>query len=74
VQEVIATIEEVTGATVSRRVGPRRAGDPPELVADPSRAQAALGWKATRSLRDIVQTAWQWEQKVRQRALGVVPV
>jgi UDP-glucose 4-epimerase len=55
-------------------VGPRRAGDPPELVADPSRAQAALGWKATRSLRDIVQTAWQWEQKVRQRALGVVPV
>jgi UDP-glucose-4-epimerase GalE len=65
VQEVIATIEEVTGAVVPRRMGPRRAGDPPELVADPSRAQAALGWRATRSLRDIVRTAWQWEQKIR---------
>jgi UDP-glucose-4-epimerase GalE len=66
VQEVIGTIEEVTGETVPRRMGPRRAGDPPELVADPSRAQTALGWKATRSLRDIVRTAWQWEQKVHE--------
>jgi UDP-glucose-4-epimerase GalE len=69
VKEVIATIEEVTGSTVPYRMGPRRAGDPPELVADPSRAQAALGWKATRSLRDIVNTAWQWEQKLRQHTV-----
>jgi UDP-glucose-4-epimerase GalE len=68
VNEVIAAIEEVTGATVPRRMGPRRPGDPPELVADPSRAQAALGWKATRSLRDIVHTAWKWEQKLRRQA------
>jgi len=68
VQEVITTIEEVTGAKVPRKIGPRRPGDPPELVADPSCAQAALGWKATRSLRDIVQTAWHWEQKVRQQS------
>jgi UDP-glucose-4-epimerase GalE len=72
VQEVIATIEEVTGASVPRRMGPRRPGDPPELVADPSRAQAALGWKATHSLRDIVRTAWQWEQKLRQHGQGVI--
>jgi UDP-glucose-4-epimerase GalE len=68
VKEVIATIEQVTGSAVPRRMGPRRPGDPPELVADPSRAQSALGWKATRSLRDIVQTAWQWEQKLRRHA------
>jgi UDP-glucose-4-epimerase GalE len=77
VQEVIATIEEVTGATVPRRIGPRRAGDPPALVADPSRAQTALGWKATRSLRDIVRTAWLWEQKLRQHgqtAVRMTPV
>jgi UDP-glucose-4-epimerase GalE len=74
VQEVIATIEAITGATVPRRVAPRRAGDPPELVADPSRAQASLGWKATRSLRDIVRTAWQWEQKLRTRGHGVARV
>jgi UDP-glucose-4-epimerase GalE len=67
VQEVIATIESVAGAKVPVRIGPRRAGDPPELVADPTRAENALGWKAARSLQDIVQTAWQWEQKLCRR-------
>lgn len=67
VQEVITTIEEVTGKLVPRRVAPRRPGDPPELVADPSRAQAELGWKAKRSLREMVQTAWQWEQNLQRR-------
>jgi UDP-glucose-4-epimerase GalE len=70
VKEVIATIEEVTGKKVPRRVSERRSGDPPELVADPARARAALGWKAKRSLHDIVQTAWQWEQTVHQRDLA----
>ena len=77
VQQVISTIEDVTGTRVPRRVGPRRVGDPPELVADPSLAQAALGWKATRSLDDIVRTAWLWEQKLRQRgksAIRMTPV
>ncbi len=67
VNEVITMIEEVTGSKVPRRVGPRRPGDPPTLVADPSRAQNALQWKATRSLREIVQTAWQWERGGRQK-------
>ncbi len=67
VKEVITMIEEITGSKVPRRVGPRRAGDPPILVADPSRAQNALQWKATRSLRQIVQTAWQWERGGRQK-------
>jgi UDP-glucose 4-epimerase len=70
VNEVIAMIEEVTGSKVPRRVGPRRAGDPPALVADPSRAQAALQWKATRSLREIVRTAWQWEQQGHKPVRG----
>jgi len=67
VKEILQTIEEVTGRKVPHRVAARRGGDPPELVADPSRAQTALRWKATRSLPDIVRTAWQWEQKARQR-------
>lgn len=73
VNEVIAMIEKLTGSKVPRRVAPRRAGDPPILVADPSRAGAALGWTARRSLREIVQTAWQWETKgvplVREKQL-----
>jgi UDP-glucose-4-epimerase GalE len=68
VNEVITVVEEVTGSKVPRRIVPRRPGDPPALVADPFRAQAELHWKATRSLRDIVQTAWQWEQGGRQQA------
>jgi UDP-glucose-4-epimerase GalE len=68
VNEVISMVEEVTGSKVPRRVAPRRAGDPPTLVADPARAQAALGWKAKRSLRDIVETAWRWEQGGRKKA------
>jgi UDP-glucose-4-epimerase GalE len=60
VKEVLTTIESVSGKQVPKRVGPRRAGDPPELVADPARAQQTLGWKATRSLQQIVETAWRW--------------
>jgi UDP-glucose 4-epimerase len=42
----------------------RRDGDPPLLVADPSRAKAALGWRPRRSDIDtIVATAWAWAQK-----------
>jgi UDP-glucose-4-epimerase GalE len=69
VKEILQTIEDVTRRKVPYRVAPRRAGDPPELVADPSQAQAALRWKATRSLREIVRTAWVWEEKARTRTL-----
>ena len=60
VQEVILEVERVTGRPVPRRMGPRRAGDPPMLVANPAKAQALLKWKATRGLHDVVATAWNW--------------
>ncbi|MBZ5705194.1 MAG: UDP-glucose 4-epimerase GalE [Acidobacteriia bacterium] len=60
VREVISTIERITGREVPKHMGPRRAGDPAELVADPSRAEKLLKWKATRSLEQIVSTAWDW--------------
>ena len=65
VLEVIQAAETVTGRTVNRKVGPRRAGDPPVLVADATRAQKALGWKAIRTLSDIVSSAWKWMQATR---------
>jgi UDP-glucose-4-epimerase GalE len=67
VKEVLNEVEQVTGRPVRRRIGPRRPGDPPELVADPHKAQALLRWKATRSLRDIVSTAWKWMQNQKAR-------
>lgn len=63
VKEVVAKVEHVTGHTVPTHIGPRRAGDPAELVADPSMAEKLLKWKARRSLEEIVATAWNWAKK-----------
>jgi UDP-glucose-4-epimerase GalE len=61
--EVMQAVESATGRPVRRKMGPRRAGDPPVLVADPSKAREILGWTATRNLAEIVSTAWKWMQK-----------
>ncbi len=63
VKEVVTAVEAGAGKPVRTRFGPRRAGDPPVLVADPSRAESVLGWKAERSLTEIVSTAWQWHKR-----------
>ncbi len=60
VKEVLATIEQVCGKKVPVRISPRRPGDPPVLVADPTKAKETLGWKAQYSLDEMVSTAWQW--------------
>jgi UDP-arabinose 4-epimerase len=62
VLEILKAVEKITGSKVNYVQGPRRPGDPPALVADPSRAQQLLKWVATRSLDDIVATAWKWMQ------------
>jgi len=63
VREVLGAVEAATGRAVPQRVGPRRAGDPPVLVADASRALAVLGWKpAHPDLEEIVASAWAWRQ------------
>ncbi|MDA1194388.1 MAG: UDP-glucose 4-epimerase GalE [Planctomycetota bacterium] len=49
VRQIIAAVGTAMGRDVPWVEGPRRAGDPPELVADPARARAALGWQPTRS-------------------------
>ncbi len=60
VLEVIQAAEKVVGRPVRRQVGPRRPGDPPVLVANPSLAEKTLGWKARYGLTEIVSTAWAW--------------
>jgi UDP-glucose 4-epimerase len=65
VREVISTIESFTGREVPKRTTARRPGDPPELVADPERAEKLLNWKAKRSLEQIVATAWRWAESRR---------
>ncbi|MBO0910609.1 MAG: UDP-glucose 4-epimerase GalE [Acidobacteria bacterium] len=74
VKEVISAVERITGGKARALVGPRRPGDPPELVADPALAQKLLQWKAKCSLDDIIRTAWTWAQKnsVPGQTAGIV--
>jgi UDP-glucose-4-epimerase GalE len=63
VLEVIHAVEAATGNPVRRKIGPRRPGDPPALIADPSKAKEVLGWTAQRNLTDIVNSAWNFMRK-----------
>lgn len=59
VREVIQEVQKRSGRTVQVREAPRRAGDPPVLVADATLAKTALGWTPQMSsLSVIVKTAW----------------
>ncbi len=63
VREVIDACREVTGHDIPEVIGSRRAGDPPELVADSRRAQCELAWTPKYTdIREIVRTAWKWHQ------------
>ena len=65
VDEVITSVNRVTGLTVPATKHPRRAGDPPALVADSSLAQKILNWKPLHSdVETIVRTAWVWRQQL----------
>ena len=64
VREVLDAAESVVGRPIPHVVGPRRAGDPPVLVASAGRAEAVLGWAATHStLEEMIQSAWLWRQR-----------
>jgi len=64
VREIIAAVGRATGRDVPQREAPRRAGDPPALVADPSLARSVLGWQAECSdLDTIIRTALAWEMR-----------
>jgi UDP-glucose 4-epimerase len=64
VREVMHAVEEVVGRKIPYVVGPRRSGDPAELVANSDRLQEVLGWKPKYTdIRDIVRTAWEFHRE-----------
>jgi UDP-glucose 4-epimerase len=64
VREVIDAVGKVSSKRVPFREGPRRAGDPPVLVADARQAGTVLGWKPQHSdLETIIRNAWKWHEK-----------
>jgi UDP-glucose-4-epimerase len=63
VREVLTVAESVTGRPIPYALGPRRAGDPPVLVARSTRAAEVLGWLPARpTLEAMVGSAWAWRQ------------
>jgi len=64
VKEVITVAESITGKAIAVKYAPRRAGDPPMLVASAEKIQRELGWKPKYpDVRSIIETAWKWLQK-----------
>ena len=63
VRQVLDAAEAVVGRPVPYTVGPRRAGDPPVLVASNTRAREVLAWTPRRStLAEMLGSAWAWRR------------
>ena len=64
VREIIDAARRVTGRELVVKEGPRRAGDPPRLFADPAKIGRELGWAARiTNLEEIIASAWRWFER-----------
>jgi UDP-glucose 4-epimerase len=64
VRQVITGLEKVTGHALPTRESPRRAGDPPTLISDPTRLKTELGWVPRHEdLDEIIRSAIAWERR-----------
>ena len=63
VLDVLNLAEQVSGRKVPYNIVGRRSGDPVSVYADPTLIRALLGWKATRDVRDIISSAWNWHER-----------
>lgn len=62
VKEVFETAKEVTHIDIPYEIVERREGDSKELVADPTKINAVLGWRAKYGLHEIIESAWEFEK------------
>jgi UDP-arabinose 4-epimerase len=63
VRDIADAVERAAGRPIARRFGPRRAGDPPALVASAHKAARLLDWRPQRSSIDaIIADAWRWHR------------
>jgi UDP-glucose 4-epimerase len=66
VLEAIKAFEEVSGEKLNFKVGPRRPGDVVAIYADNEYARKSLGWEIKYDLKEMMRTAWAWEQRVKE--------
>ena len=62
VLDMVNAFKRATGRDVPYKLAPRRPGDVAQCYADPERAQALLGWRATRGIEDMCRDAWRWQE------------
>lgn len=65
VLEAIKAFEKVSGVKLNYQLGPRRQGDVVAIYANYDKANSLLGWEPAYSLEDMMKTAWQWEQNLK---------
>ena len=61
VLSMVKTFEEVTQQLLPYRIADRRAGDLATFWADASKAENELGWKAERTLKQMIEDTWRWQ-------------
>ena len=65
VMEVIHAFERVSGMKLNYKILARRPGDIVKIWADPSYANKELGWKAEKSLDEMMISAWEWQKAIK---------
>jgi UDP-glucose 4-epimerase len=66
VLEAIKAFEKVSGVKLNYEIGPRRPGDIMAIYANNDKAKTKLGWNPSRSLDEMMSTAWKWELKLME--------
>lgn len=61
VLDMVQAFEKTCGKTIAYQIAPRRPGDIAACYADPTHAKEDLGWQATHSLADMVNSSWHWQ-------------
>lgn len=63
VLEMVEAFSAVIGREIPHAIVGRRAGDIAQCYANPAKAQAELGWKAERGLKEMCEDAWRWQSQ-----------
>ncbi len=61
VLQVVDAFQRASGRTIPYEIVGRRTGDLPATWADPTKAHAELGWRATRTIDDMCADTWRWQ-------------
>lgn len=67
VLEAIAAFEKASGVRLNFTITGRRVGDIEKIWADPSLANRELGWKTEITIEEAMETAWRWENRLKNK-------